>query len=102
MPSSPPKKAQNKTVAALFGVAVIQMVIGYIGYSMYGWDNLNGVQKAITVSGAFYLLLSLLAKKTPVAAASTGVILYGLYIGWQVTHGRSTLMSDLIFKVPVL
>jgi len=95
------RKDKNPTISALLGVAAIQIVVGVLGWSVYG-DRFGWLDWVITYSGAIYIGLSILARQYRLIAAVIGATLYGAFLVFQATRSIELLMSGPIFKVPVV
>jgi hypothetical protein len=91
---------KNPTASALFGVAAIQLLVGLLGSFMYspqfGWFDW-----IVSLSGFFYLGLALAARWVRLAAALIGVILFGIYLGYQASISAELVWRGWIVKAPI-
>jgi hypothetical protein len=110
---------KNPTASILFGVAVIQLVVGLVGWFVYRVNpdmdipQLRGflytfqhgsftwVDWALTFNGVIYIVLGIAARWSTVAAALLGTALYAGFLGLQVFQSGSFLTAGLIAKIPV-
>ena len=95
------RKDKNPTVSALLGVAAIQILVGFLGWSVYR-DSFGWFDWIIMFSGAIYIALSVAARWIRLSAALIGAALYAAFLALQAFRGIDWLMSGLIFKVPVV
>lgn len=95
------RKDKNVTASALFGVAAIQILIGGIGYFVYGGE-LGLLDRIIAFSGVFYIALGIAARWMRLPAAIIGVVLYAAFLAIQASRSVYLLMAGLIFKIPVV
>ena len=93
------RKDKNVTASALFGVAAIQILIGAIGYALYG-RVMGMLDLVISFSGIIYIILGIAAKWARLPAALIGAVLYAVFLLYQAFRGMDLLMSGLIFKIP--
>jgi hypothetical protein len=95
------RKDKNPTASALLGVAAIQIVVGFLGWSVYR-DSFGWLDWIIMFSGAIYIALSVAARWIRLSAALIGATLYAAFLVLQAWRSTDLLMSGLIFKVPVV
>jgi hypothetical protein len=95
------RKDKNLTATALLGVAAIQIVVGFLGWSVYR-DSFGWLDWIIMFSGAIYIALSVAARWLRLPAALIGATFYAAFLAFQAFRGIDWLMSGLIFKVPVV
>jgi hypothetical protein len=95
------RRDKNITASALFGVAAIQVIVGAIGWFLYGGE-LGLLDWIITFSGGIYIALGIAARWLRLPAAIIGAVLYLAFLGLQASQGMELLMAGLIFKVPVV
>jgi len=95
------RKERNWTAAALFGAALIQGMLGFVGWSMNG-RSFAGLDWAFSWSGVIYLGLALAARWYRFSAALFAAALYAGFLALQMWHGVAALKSGLIFKVPIV
>ena len=103
-PFKPPTQAsknKNATASALFGVAAIQVLVGGIGFFLYSGE-LRLLDKIIAFSGGIYIVLAVAARWVRLPAALIGGVLYAAYLVLQASRSMDLLMTDLIFKIPVV
>ena len=95
------KKDKNPVSSALFGVAAIQAVVGFLGWNIYS-PNFAPIDWVITFSFAFFIALAILACYARVPAAVIAVVLYAAFLLFQASVNIQLLMAGLIFKIPNL
>jgi hypothetical protein len=95
------RKDKNPTGSALFGVASIQTVVGYLGWSMYR-DQFGWFDWVIAFSAGIYVVLAIAAHWYRLAASVMGAAFYVAFLVFQGIRSVDLLMADLIFKVPVI
>jgi hypothetical protein len=89
------------TVSALFGVAAIYCVWGFLHWQRYhdyfGWTD----WLIVGLSASIYLLLGLHARRSRLIASLIGVGLYVSLVAFQAFQSLDLLLSGLVFKVPM-
>ena len=94
-------REKNATASALLGVAAIQIVVGFLGWSVYR-DRFGWLDWVIMFSGAIYIVLSIAARWARLPAAVVGAALYATFLLFQASRSVDLLMTGLIFKIPVV
>ena len=94
-------KERKWTASALFGVALIQGMLGFVGWSMNG-RSFGGLDWVFSFSGVFYFGLALAVRWIRFPAALIGAGLYAGFLALQLLHGVAAFKSGLIFKVPIV
>jgi hypothetical protein len=92
-------KDKHPVSSALFGVAAIQAVVGFLGWSIHSVD-FAPIDWGITFSFVLFAVLALLARWARVLAAIIATALYGGFLLLQASVSIQLLTSGLIFKVP--
>ena len=101
MKEDSPKKQESTTTSALFGVAVIQLLIVLVGWFMFGPHGLTWLLWVILMgSVGTYIALGIIARKTPFLAACIGSGLFATYLTYQTFQGVP-LAAALIYRLPV-
>ena len=95
------RKDKNITASALFGVAVIQLLVGFFGYFLYG-GQMGLFDRIISFSGLIYIALGIAARWIRLPAALIGAILYTAFLIFQASRSVDLLMTGLIFKIPII
>jgi len=95
------RKDKNPTVSALLGVSAIQIVVGFLGWSVYR-DSFGWLDWIIMFSGAIYIALSITARRLRLPSALIGAALYIGFLAFQAFRSADLLMTGLIFKVPIV
>lgn len=91
---------KNATVSALLGVAALLTLVGLLGWLMYsplfGWFDW-----IVTASGGIYLGLAMVARRARLVAALSGVVLFGMYLGYQASLSVDLLWHGWLIKAPI-
>lgn len=95
------RRDKNTTASALFGVAVIQLLVGIGGWYLYS-GQLGLFDRIVCFSGAFYILLGIAARWFRFPAALIGALLYAAFLAIQASQSVDLLMTGLIFKIPIV
>lgn len=95
------RKENNPTALALFGVAALQGLLGFVGWSMNG-HSFGWLDWVFAFSGGIYIGLGIVARWRRLAAALIGAGFYGGFLALQLLHSVASLKSGLIFKTPVV
>jgi hypothetical protein len=101
MNEDPPTKQESVTTSALFGVAVIQLLIVLVGWFMFGPHGLSWFLWVLLMgSVGTYVALGIIARKAPLGAACIGAGLFATYLAYQTLLGVP-LSAALIYRLPV-
>ena len=92
-------RSSNATSSALLGVALIQGIVGLLGWWLYSF-RFGPLDWVITFSFAVYVILAVWARWQAVPAAVVGAIFYGAFLVEQGLTSRELLLTGLQFKVP--
>lgn len=95
------RRDKNVTASALFGVAAVQILLGSIGYLLYS-SEMGLLDRIISFSGFFYILLGIVARWARLPAAVVGAVLYAAFLAFQASRSMDLLMTGLVFKVPIV
>jgi len=95
------RKDKSMTASALFGVAAIQILVGALGWFLYG-ESFSWIDWVIAFSGGIYIALGIAARWVRLPAAVVGAVLCATYLIFQATRSIDLLMSGLIIKIPVV
>lgn len=95
------RKDKNPTASALLGVAAIQILVGFLGWSVYR-DSFGWLDWIVMFSGAIYIALAVVARWLRLAVALIGAAFYAAFLAFQAFRSIDWLMSGLIFKIPVV
>ncbi|MGA3285282.1 MAG: hypothetical protein ABSD57_12605 [Verrucomicrobiota bacterium] len=96
------RKDKNVPASALFGVAVIQIFTGVIGWFIYSAE-LGRLGTIICFSGFIYIALGIVARWFQLSAALVGTVLYAAFLLFEGYHGGYLLMTPgLLYKVPIV
>jgi hypothetical protein len=91
---------KNPTASALFGVAAILILVGALGWFMYS-PQFGWLDWVVTLSGAVYVALALVARRGRVLGALAGAILFGAYLSFQALNNTELLWRGWIIKAPI-
>jgi hypothetical protein len=83
------------------GVAVIQAIVGGLGWATYG-PQFRPLDWAITLSFLIYVGLSVWSRWQAIVASCTGSLIYGVFLGYQATLSVTLLFTGLVFKGPIV
>ena len=91
------RKDKNVTASALFGVAVIQLIIAGIDWFLHGgqFERFGWIDWLFPLSGVIYIALGIAARRIRLLAAIIGGVLYAAFF-----VGSSDLW--FILKIPVM
>ncbi|MCB1279137.1 hypothetical protein [Prosthecobacter sp.] len=99
--SGPSNPRSFDTTSALFGVAIIQALIGFVGYLSFDWRRFTWFQWAIMLSAFLYIALGIAAKKHPRLAVGLGIGFFVAYLLAQALIHPPLVFAGLIHKIPV-
>lgn len=95
------RKECDWTALALFGVALLQMLLGFVGWFL-NRKAFGGLDWAFSGSGLVYLGLAIAARWLCFPAALVAAGLYAGFLALQLAHSVAALKSGLIFKLPIV
>jgi len=99
------RKDKNVTASALFGVAILLIFWGAIGWFIYSAE-LNWLGMLLCFSGFIYIVLGIVARWVRLPAALFGVILYMTFLVFEcylsVKYGEDLVITGLFFKIPIV
>ncbi len=95
------KQGAMDTSSALFGVAAIQALIGFMGWLGMDWKKFSWMQWTLMLSAFIFAGLGILAKKFPLLAIGLGGGLFLAYLLSQAAVSFALLTSLLVYKLPV-
>ena len=93
------KKDKHPVSSALFGVGVIQAVVGFLGWSVHG-PKFAPIDWVITFSFLIFIVLAIAARWARVPAAVIAAAIYGAFLLLQASISIQLLMAGMIFKIP--
>jgi hypothetical protein len=93
------KKDKNPVSSSLFGVAAIQAVVGFLGWSVHSAE-FAPIDWIITFSFVIFGALAVLARRSRIPAALIATAIYGAFLLLQASISVQLLMAGLIFKIP--
>lgn len=95
------KRDKHPVSTLLFGVAAIQAIVGFLGWSIYS-PSFAPIDWGITFSFAIFAAFAILARWACVTAALIASVLYVSFLAWQASTSTQILKTGLIFKIPIL
>ena len=91
---------KNPTASSLFGVAAILLLVGLLGWFMYG-PQFGLLDWIVSFSGVIYLGLAVAARRFRLAAALIATALFAVYVAYQAYWNVEFLWRGWIIKAPI-